>query len=214
MEQEFTIVVKNVNEAPVSSVFKSTGGQLTFPDNQARVNENSNVGVVVGTIQATDKDAGQTLVFSLDDNAGGLFSVSAASLVTCTTVREREREREGGGGAGEGGRQAGRERGWVVSICEQHAWTWRWFPCFSVCFFFSFSVHLCMITHHGIFIQFQATFSWLYILTNICLSPKIVHPDHILLGKCGKLQCAKYLLMGTKMFSLLQTTFRLTPYST
>ena len=102
MEQEFTIVVQNVNEAPVSIVFKSTGGQLSFADNQARVNENSNIGVVVGTLKATDKDAGQTLVFRLDDNAGGLFSVSAAPLVSCTKVRERGR---GGGGEGKRGRK-------------------------------------------------------------------------------------------------------------
>ena len=108
MEEEFTIIVQNVNEAPVSIVFKSTGGQLIFPENQARVNENSNVGVVVGTIQATDKDAGQTLVFSLDDNAGGLFSVSAASLVSCTTVREWE-GRIGRGREGERERERERE---------------------------------------------------------------------------------------------------------
>ena len=88
MEQEFTIIVQNVNEAPVSSVFKSTGGQLSFPDNQPRVNENSKIGTQVGEIHVTDKDANESLVFSLDNDAGGLFSVSRPSLVTCFPVSE------------------------------------------------------------------------------------------------------------------------------
>ena len=88
MEQEFTIIVQNVNEAPVSSVFKSTGGQLSFPDNQPRVNENSKIGTQVGEIHVTDKDANESLVFSLDNDAGGLFSVSSPSLVTCFPVSE------------------------------------------------------------------------------------------------------------------------------
>ena len=70
---------------------------------------------MVGTIQATDKDAGQTLVFGLDDNAGGLFSCSAASLVSCTTVREREREREREEGREVEEGEKERERGWVLS---------------------------------------------------------------------------------------------------
>ena len=73
-----------MNEAPVSIDFTSVGGQLSFSDNKPRVKENSIKGTVVGTLEAHDADATQTLTFKLDDTAGGRFSVDAKK-VTCTT---------------------------------------------------------------------------------------------------------------------------------
>ncbi|XP_062505201.1 protocadherin Fat 4-like isoform X3 [Corticium candelabrum] len=84
LSKVFTIEVLNVNEAPVSIDFTSVGGQLSFSDNKPRVKENSIKGTVVGTLEAHDADATQTLTFKLDDTAGGRFSVDAKK-VTCTT---------------------------------------------------------------------------------------------------------------------------------
>ena len=71
----------NVNEAPINSTLTSVNGQQTFPDNAPKVNENSDSNTTVGTLQALDHDAAQNLRFSLDDDAGGKFTVG--SLVSC-----------------------------------------------------------------------------------------------------------------------------------
>ena len=54
MRRDFQITVLNVNEAPVVSIFTDTAGQQTFLDNHASITENSKLGTVVGTIEATD----------------------------------------------------------------------------------------------------------------------------------------------------------------
>ncbi|MDQ6434370.1 cadherin domain-containing protein [Mesorhizobium sp. LHD-90] len=59
-----TINVTNVNEQPDSLVV--TGNE---------VDENAVAGTVVATIDATDPDAGDSLTFSLADNAGGRFVI-------------------------------------------------------------------------------------------------------------------------------------------
>lgn len=56
----------NVNEAPVS---------LTL--DKPTVKENSPRGTQIGTLSAVDKDAVQNLTFSLDDSAGGKFSLGS-----------------------------------------------------------------------------------------------------------------------------------------
>jgi Raf kinase inhibitor-like YbhB/YbcL family protein len=63
-----TISVNDVNEAPVIS-------------NQSfAVDENSPVGTVVGTVVATDADAGQTLTYAITDgNAGSAFAIDPAT---------------------------------------------------------------------------------------------------------------------------------------
>ena len=48
--------------------------------------ENSAIGVAVGTIFTIDQDYNQTLTFSLDDSAGGLFSLSP--IVSCKKVTD------------------------------------------------------------------------------------------------------------------------------
>ncbi len=63
-----TITVNNLNEAPLAS-------------NQSfNVNENSAGGTVVGTVSATDPDAGQTLTYSITaGNTGGAFAINSAT---------------------------------------------------------------------------------------------------------------------------------------
>ena len=70
----------NVNEAPVSIDFISTGGQLSFSDNKPLIKENSVKGTVVGTLVAYDADSVQTLTFKLDDTAGGRFVLSTKTV--------------------------------------------------------------------------------------------------------------------------------------
>lgn len=81
MNKTFVIVVENVNEPPINITLTSKGGQQTFQDNLAVVNENSSNNTQVGTLVSLDHDAVQALVFSLDDDAGGKFSVGPK--VTC-----------------------------------------------------------------------------------------------------------------------------------
>lgn len=66
MTKNFSIVVLDVNEAPVSIVLDPKS-----------VQENSKTGTRVGTLTATDKDAVQNLTFKLDDDAGGKFSLQS-----------------------------------------------------------------------------------------------------------------------------------------
>lgn len=80
----FTIVVENVNEAPINTTITSALGQQSFPDNGPKVNENTPVGKTVGTLQALDHDEVQNLTFSLDDDANGKFIVG--SPVTCHNI--------------------------------------------------------------------------------------------------------------------------------
>ena len=47
----------------------------------ASIAENSAAGAVVGSLSATDADAGETFTFSLVDDAGGLFALDGADLV-------------------------------------------------------------------------------------------------------------------------------------
>ena len=82
MTKNFSIVVVDVNEAPVSIVL-----------DQQRVQENSKPGTRVGTLTATDTDAVQNLTFKLDDDAVGKFSLQpntscqnlASTGTRCTT---------------------------------------------------------------------------------------------------------------------------------
>lgn len=70
MTRNFSIIVLDVNEAPVSI-------ELT----RNSVLENSRLGAVVGILSAKDKDAVQSLTFKLDDDSSGKFSLP--SNVTC-----------------------------------------------------------------------------------------------------------------------------------
>ncbi|XP_048583508.1 protocadherin Fat 4 isoform X2 [Nematostella vectensis] len=85
MEKQFTIEVLDINEAPVHLNFTSTDGQLAFPPNSPKVRENSELGTVVGTLEALDYDALQQLSFHLDDSAGEAFSLSASASL-CVPV--------------------------------------------------------------------------------------------------------------------------------
>jgi Ca2+-binding RTX toxin-like protein len=69
-DEQFTISVTNVNEAPTDISLSGTS-----------VAENSATGNVVGTLSGTDPDAGSSLSFSLQDNAGGRFAIVGNNLV-------------------------------------------------------------------------------------------------------------------------------------
>lgn len=70
MEKKFTIIIKNVQEAPLNTSLTSAGGQQSYSDDHPRINENSAIGTTVGTLVSLDEDAGQHLKFTLDDDAG------------------------------------------------------------------------------------------------------------------------------------------------
>ncbi|HZL91347.1 MAG TPA: PKD domain-containing protein [Pirellulaceae bacterium] len=69
-EKTLTIQVTNVNEMPFN---------LALAGNS--VPENSGGGTLVGTLSASDVDAGDTLSFSLISNAGGRFALSGSDVV-------------------------------------------------------------------------------------------------------------------------------------
>ena len=60
----FDVTVAAANDAPVDITLSS-----------GAVNENSSSGTIVGIVSSTDIDAGDSLTFSLTDNAGGRFAV-------------------------------------------------------------------------------------------------------------------------------------------
>ncbi|MEQ1830449.1 MAG: cadherin domain-containing protein, partial [Pirellula sp.] len=81
----FIIQVANVNEASVSAI----------SDTSAAINEvaeNSSAGATVGiTAFATDSDGTDSVLYSLMDNAGGLFAIdSTTGVVTTTASLDRE----------------------------------------------------------------------------------------------------------------------------
>lgn len=75
MEKKFTIIIKNVHEAPLNTTLTSTNGQQSFDEDNPKVDENSANGTTVGTLMSLDQDAGQHLTFTLDDNAGLYISL-------------------------------------------------------------------------------------------------------------------------------------------
>jgi VCBS repeat-containing protein len=74
VERTVTINVGDVNEAP---------GGLAIDDSS--VNENAPAGTLVGTVSAGDED-GDTLSYTLIDNAGGRFAIDSATGALTTTV--------------------------------------------------------------------------------------------------------------------------------
>ena len=81
----FIIEVLDVNEAPVVTVIKRDGGQLEFPDDSPRVDENSDVGTIVGTVVSYESELAKMLTFALDDSANGTFGLESNSSCTNTT---------------------------------------------------------------------------------------------------------------------------------
>ncbi len=67
-DQNFTINVSNVNEAPTA---------LALDTNS--ITENAATGTAVGTITGSDPDSGETLTYALTDDAGGRFAIDADS---------------------------------------------------------------------------------------------------------------------------------------
>ena len=80
MDKRFTIIIKNVHEAPLNTSLTSTGGQQSFDEDNPKVDENSASGTIVGTLMSLDQDAGQHLTFTLDDDAGQYISLVAKDL--------------------------------------------------------------------------------------------------------------------------------------
>ncbi len=69
-EETFAIGVTNVNEKPTDITFTGTS-----------VSENAAAGTVVGTLGGSDPDVGDTLTFSLMDDAGGRFALDGNTIV-------------------------------------------------------------------------------------------------------------------------------------
>jgi hypothetical protein len=73
MEQALTITVNNLNDAPTNISLSA-----------ANIAENSAAGSEIGTLSATDQDAGQTFVYSLVSGAGSVdnaaFTINGSSL--------------------------------------------------------------------------------------------------------------------------------------
>ncbi len=83
--QNYTIQLTDVNESAISAISDA--------DNAADfVLENSTIGTVVGiTALATDADGTDTVTYSLDTNAGGLFAIdSVTGVVTVAGAIDRE----------------------------------------------------------------------------------------------------------------------------
>ena len=89
--ETFTIGILNVNEPPLNVAFTSTNGQQQFLKDAPTVDENTAKGTRVGTLVAYDADAKEMLAFSLDDSAGGRFSLETSALL-CTPVNVNVRK--------------------------------------------------------------------------------------------------------------------------
>ena len=83
--QNFTINLTDVNEAGVSAVSDSNAASNTVLENAAN-------GTTVGmTGLATDSDGTDTVTYSLDDNAGGRFTIDGnTGVVTVSGAIDRE----------------------------------------------------------------------------------------------------------------------------
>ncbi|MEM1072432.1 MAG: cadherin domain-containing protein, partial [Planctomycetota bacterium] len=75
IERDLTVTVGDVNESPVGLGF--VGGS---------VDENAPAGTSVATASATDPDAGDTLTYSLVDDADGAFAIDASTGEVVTTA--------------------------------------------------------------------------------------------------------------------------------
>lgn len=74
-DQAITVQVADVNEAPANVAIDDSS-----------VDENAPAGTLVGTVTADDPDAGDTLAFSLVDDAGGRFAIDASTGALTTLV--------------------------------------------------------------------------------------------------------------------------------
>ncbi len=75
-----------MNEAPIKTIITSKGGQLNFTDDNPRINENSAIGTVIGSIVSYDSEAVENIKFKLDDNAGGIFKLGNDVMCKNTTI--------------------------------------------------------------------------------------------------------------------------------
>lgn len=67
VDGNFTIALNNVNDPPTA---------IDIDPASPSVDENSPAGTLVGTLSATDEDAGETFTFTLVNDAGGRFVIS------------------------------------------------------------------------------------------------------------------------------------------
>ena len=76
----------DVNEAPLVTTIKKDGGQLEFPDDHPRMEENSDIDTVVGTVVSYESELVKKLTFELDDSANKTFGLE--SNTSCTNATE------------------------------------------------------------------------------------------------------------------------------
>lgn len=74
-DKQFAIGVTNVNEAPTSVSLSAN----TVPQSSA-------TGTVVGSLSSIDPDAGDTVTYTLLNNAGGQFSISGGNIVVASAL--------------------------------------------------------------------------------------------------------------------------------
>jgi hypothetical protein len=87
ISKRFTIEVRDVNEPPINISIADNGGQLSFATDIPRVEENSPIGTIVGTVEALDYDANETLILRLDDDSNGMFALAPSK---CKSLKERK----------------------------------------------------------------------------------------------------------------------------
>ena len=71
-----------MNEAPIDTKVIDEKGQHKFNENNPVVDENSNVGTIIGTLYTYDKDYSQSLNITLDDGDNGSFKLD--KNIACT----------------------------------------------------------------------------------------------------------------------------------
>lgn len=81
------IEVLDVNEPPIQIVITDESASQSFNESNPRIEENSKIGSMVGTIKGFDGDYSNTLSFSLDDDSNGTFILSPT--VKCQNITQQ-----------------------------------------------------------------------------------------------------------------------------
>ena len=69
----------------MKTIIKKDGGQLNFPDDSPKVEENSAIGTIIGTVISYDSEPVEQLTFNLDDSADGTFGLESNTSCRNTT---------------------------------------------------------------------------------------------------------------------------------
>ena len=78
---EFAVYDKALTASEVRAVYE-TGSIENQLDDALHISENSTDSTVIGTVSGTDQDSGDTLTYSLSDDAGGRFAISESGEIS------------------------------------------------------------------------------------------------------------------------------------